>query len=104
MRDNFKTWKMGLPEDSLAYQDLLEYGRELGMQPAETARVIIVEWSQARRGRLSLGGGFLPQMVVPSQTVAPASTAPNGKPKEVEIDQAKARGKRFASSILDDDE
>lgn len=101
-RENFKFWKMGLPEDSLAWQDLLEYGRELGMQPAETARVILVEWSQARRGRMALGSG-IPQQVV----VQPAVQTPvvPDRVKETEHEQAKARGARFASTLagLDDE-
>ncbi len=103
-RENFKTWKMGLPEDSLAWQDLLEYGRELGMQPAETARVILVEWSQARRGRMALGGG-IPQFVGTQSQPAVQPPISQAQPKATEREQAKARGARFASTFdLDDDE
>lgn len=99
MREHFKFWKMGLPEDSLAWQDLLEYGRELGMQPAETARVILVEWSQARRGRMALGGG-VPQQVVAQSAVQPPVVPDRAK----ETEQAKAKGTRFAKAFAPDDE
>jgi hypothetical protein len=98
-RENFKIMKVGLSADSLAWQDLLEYGRELSMQPAETARVILVEWSQARHGHLALGGG------VPHFTPSPVH-GESSKPKELnaEHERAKARGARFASTVnLDDD-
>src|SRR5215470_6731027 len=101
-RDNFKSWKMGLPEDSLAWQDLLEYGRELGMQPAETARVILVEWSQARRGRMALGGG-VPQQIVAQPQPAVQTQVSQALAKDAEREQAKARGARFAGTLdLDD--
>ena len=101
MREHFKCWKMGLPENSQALQDLLEYGRELGMQPAETARVILVEWSQARRGRMALGGGVPQAVGIPPQ---PAGASPVSQAKDAEREQAKARGARFASTLnLDDD-
>src|ERR1700752_4687322 len=99
MSRNLKSWKMSLPEDSQAWRDMAELSRELGMQPAETARVIIVEWSRALHGRLP--GGAQPSVVVPQPVVQPPVET---KPKENELDQAKARGKRFAAGILDDDE
>ncbi len=93
-----KTWKMSLPEESQAWRDMAELGRELGMQPAETARVIIVEWSRSLHGRLP--GSAQTSVVVPQPVVQP----PVEEKKENSIDQAKARGKRFAAGILDDDD
>jgi hypothetical protein len=106
-RANFKTWKMGLPEDSEAWQDLLAYGRELGMQPAETARVILVEWSQARRGHMSLGCA-MPELVrsVPQTPVREGTGVSRSKRSEKDDarERAKTRGARFAGALdLDDD-
>ena len=90
------TWRMSMPDDSTAWLDLLEYGRKLGMQPAETTRVIIVEWSEARRGRMVLSGmpfmGALPPTPVPAQSLE-KSAQPN------ERERAKARGARFAGTL-----
>ncbi len=106
-RANFKIWKMGLPEDSEAWQDLLAYGRELGMPPAETARVILVEWSQARRGHMSLGGSMpesvrsVPQAPVQERAEVGRRTRPE---KDDARERAKARVARFAGALnLDDD-
>jgi hypothetical protein len=95
-RDNFKTWRMGLPEDSEAYQELLVYCRELSLQPAETSRVIIAEWAQARRGRMTIGRGmpaFMP--AVPAAPLADDQPAhANAK-----LEQADATTVHFASMI-----
>src|SRR5262249_1315818 len=106
-RAHFKTWKMGLPEDSEAWQDLLAYGRELGMHPAETARVILVEWSQARRGHMSLGGSMpesvrsVPQASVQKRAEGSRGTGPE---KDDARERAEARLARFAGGLqLGDD-
>jgi hypothetical protein len=93
-----RTWKTSLPEDSPVLKDLLELGREMGMQPAETTRVILTEWSRALRGRSPFSGSFIPQMV------AQAPTPPaRDMPKKNERQQAKERGTRFAGTLdLDD--
>jgi hypothetical protein len=106
-RAHFKTWKMGLPEDSEVWQDLLAYGHELGMHPAETARVILVEWSQARRGHMSLGSS-IPKFV---SSVSRASVQERaevsrgtGPEKDDARERANARVARFAGALnLDDD-
>jgi hypothetical protein len=98
IRDHFKFWKMGMPEDSQALQDLLEYGRELGMQPAETARVIIVEWSQARRGRMVLGGGVQPLVSTQPQTARPAPSSVVRS--QAEHERAKAREGRTLCQLV----
>ena len=106
-RAHFKTWKMGLPEDSETWQDLLAYGRELGMHPAETARVILVEWSQARRGHMSLGGS-MPESVRPQpralvQEKAEVSRG-TGPEKDDARERAEAKLARFGGGLkLDDD-
>lgn len=100
-RDNFKTWRMGLAEDSEAWQEMLVYGRELSMQPAETARVILVEWAQARRGRMTIGGSglaFLPQASAVPPIATEKSTKVNG-----ERERANATVAEFASMLNLDD-
>lgn len=100
-RENLKTWKMSLAEDSEAWRELLNYGRELSMHPAETARVILVEWAQARQGRMTIGGGvpFLPQ--VQTRPVEPPEIV---KPSNGEREQANATVAHFAGMLGDDDD
>jgi hypothetical protein len=98
-----KTWKVSLPEDSPVLKDVLEYGSEMGMQPAETTRVILTEWSRAMRGRNPFGG-VQPHMM----SAAQVQVTPE-QPKEPRAfagqEKAKTRGTSFAKRTmrLDDD-
>lgn len=99
-----KTWKVSLPEDSPVLKDLLKYGSEMGMQPAETTRVILTEWSRAMRG-LNPFGTMLPN--IPSAPVQVTKT--EEPPADTGREKAKVRevrGANFAkrSMHLDDDD
>lgn len=102
MGTNLKTWKVSLPEDSPVLTDLLEYGREMGMQPAEVTRVILTEWSRAMRGRNPFAATMAPHTIH-----TPPEPSPIKKSEaDAEREKAKTRFAKFgkATAGLDDDE
>ena len=104
-RDNLKTVRVSLPEDSPVWSDLLELGQEMGLQPSEAARVALTEWSRALRGRIAIGGG-VPQYALPPQAPVPVpveTNKANGSREEAE--RTKARVTRLGGGVkLDDDD
>jgi len=106
-RDNLKTVRVSLPEDSPVWLDLLELGQEMGLQPSEAARVALTEWSRALRGRIAIGGGVpqfaMPQMPVPAPPVETGKA--NGAQADAERERTKARITRLGGGVkLDDDD
>jgi hypothetical protein len=100
-KSDFKVWRMKLPEDSAVLQDLFDYGHELGMPLAETVRVVLAQWSWARRNLTPFR--VVPQfMSVPLQQNVPAKAPTTTQLTERE--RAKARGTRFARTLALDDE
>jgi hypothetical protein len=93
-----KTMKVVLPEESPVWRDLVEYGREMGMQPAETTRVILAEWSRAMRGRTPFGA-MMPQF---SQMPAPTSDPGVPNKRNASVERERAKGARFAGTFDDD--
>ena len=105
-RDNLKTVRVSLPEDSPVWLDLLELGQEMGLQPSEAARVALTEWSRALRGRIAIGGG-VPQIALQHAPVpAPVETSKaNGSQADAERERTKARVTRLGGGLkLDDDD